>query len=155
MELSRAKTRATAEAGSKKRHFYKPLPIRFRKEGFNYRQIIRDGNAAIYEQTWNGWCNPSIAYEAIRVRHREGFQINGRFVEPAEVYPKSEAWGVDGRTVLEQRRGVRKRPDPYNACKIHRLALFSFVKSLVNLPRPWLDSATFCGQTMEEKLCFT
>jgi len=35
------KTRATAEAWSKKGHSYKPLPIRFRRDGFNYRQIAR------------------------------------------------------------------------------------------------------------------
>ena len=45
-----AKTRATAEGGTKKGH-YKPLPKEFRRDGFNYRQIAREGNAAIYEQT--------------------------------------------------------------------------------------------------------
>jgi hypothetical protein len=102
MELSRGKTRATGEAGSKKRHFYKPLPIRFRKDGFNYRQVMRDGNAAIYEQTWNGCLEPSISYELIRIRRREGFQINGRFVEPGEVYPNSKVRGVDGFTLTDK-----------------------------------------------------
>ena len=92
-------TRATAWAASKKRQFYKPLPKEFRRDGFNYRQISREGNAAIYEQTWNGCPNPSVCYEVIRVRYRDGFHIGGRFVEPAEVYPNSEAWGVDGWTV--------------------------------------------------------
>jgi len=44
----RPKTRATAEAWSKKGHSYKPLPIRFRRDGFDYRQIAREGDAAIY-----------------------------------------------------------------------------------------------------------
>jgi hypothetical protein len=34
----------------------------------------------------------------VRIRRREGFEIDGRFVEPAEVYPNSDAWGVDGFT---------------------------------------------------------
>ena len=34
------KTSATAEGGSKKGHFYKPLPKEFRRDGFNYRQIV-------------------------------------------------------------------------------------------------------------------
>ena len=102
MKPSRAKTRATAAAWSRKRPFYKPLPIRFRKGGFNYRQIMRDNNAAIYEQAWDGCPNPSISYEVIRIRRREGFQINGRYVEPAEVYPNSEAWGVDGFTLTDK-----------------------------------------------------
>jgi hypothetical protein len=92
------KTRATAEAGSKKRRFYKPLPTQFRRDGFNYQQIARERDAAIYEQKQIGGSNPSVCYEVIRIRRREGFQINGRFVEPAEVYPNSDAWGVDGFT---------------------------------------------------------
>jgi hypothetical protein len=93
-----AKTRAAVQAGSKKGH-YRPLPKEFRRDGFNYRQITREADAAIYEQTWNGCRNPSVCYEVIRIRRREGFQIGGRFVEPAEVYPNSEAWGVNGFTL--------------------------------------------------------
>ena len=93
------KTRATAEAGDKECHSYKPLPKEFRRHGFTYRQIAREGEVAIYEQDQNGCRNPSISYEVIRIRRREGFEIHGRFVEPAEIYPPSEAWGVDGFTV--------------------------------------------------------
>jgi hypothetical protein len=96
------KTRATAEARSKKRHSYKPLPTRFRRDGFTYRQIAREGNAAIYEQTWSGCGEPSVCYEVIRIRRRDGFQIDGRLVEPAEVYPSSGAWGVDGFTLTDK-----------------------------------------------------
>jgi hypothetical protein len=96
------KTRTTAGAWSKKGHSYKPLPIRFRRDGFTYRQIARERDAAIYEQTWSGCPNPSISYEVIRVRRREGFQIDGRFIEPAEVYPNSDAWGVDGFTLTDK-----------------------------------------------------
>jgi hypothetical protein len=92
------KTIPTAEAGGKKGPSYRPLPVEFRSGGFNYRQIAREGDTAIYEQTWSGCDDPSACYEVIRIRRREGFQINGRFVEPAEVYPRAEAWGVDGFT---------------------------------------------------------
>jgi hypothetical protein len=97
-----AKTRATAEGGGKKRHSYKPSLKEFRRGGFTYRQIARQGNAAIYEQTWMGCRNPSISYEVIRIRRREGFQIRGRLVEPAEVYPRSESWGADGFTLTDR-----------------------------------------------------
>ena len=96
------KTRATAEAWSKKRHSCKPLPIRFRRDGFDFRQIAREGNAAIYEQAWSGCGEPSVCYEVIRIRRREAFQIDGRLVEPAEVYPSSGAWGVDGFTLTDK-----------------------------------------------------
>jgi hypothetical protein len=84
------------------------LPKEFRRDGFTYRQIACEGNAAIYEQTWSGCRNPSICYEVIRIRKREGFQIAGRFVEPAEIYPKSEAWGVDGWTMQDNEAAFRK-----------------------------------------------
>ena len=96
------KTRATAEAWSKERHSCKPLPTRFRRDGFEYRQIARERHGAIYEQTWAGCCDPSVCYEVIRIRRREAFQIDGRLVEPAEVYPSSGAWGVDGYTLTDK-----------------------------------------------------
>ena len=96
------KTRARAEAWGKKRHFYKALPIRFRRDGFEYRQIARERDAAIYEQTWSGCSEPSACYEVIRIRRRDGFQIGGRFVQPAEFYPSSGAWGFDGFTLADK-----------------------------------------------------
>jgi hypothetical protein len=102
------KTRDKAEGRSKKRHSYKPLPKEFRRDGFIYRQIARDGDAAIYEQRETGCAEPSICYEVIRIRRRDGFQIDGRFVEPAEVYPNSEAWGVDGFTVTDKEAAFAK-----------------------------------------------
>jgi len=103
-----AKTSARAKAGSKKRHSYKPLPKEFRRGGFTYKQIAREGDAAIYEQTWSGCRNPSVCFEVIRVRRREGFQIGGRFVPPAEVYPNSEAWGTDGFTFTDKEAAFAK-----------------------------------------------
>jgi hypothetical protein len=100
--LPTRKTSATAEGRHKKGCFYKPLLTRFRHNGFDYRQIAREGNGAIYEQRWTGCPNPSISYEVIRIRRRDAFQIGGRFVEPSEVYPNSEAWGTDGFTLTDR-----------------------------------------------------
>lgn len=100
--LSALKTSVTAKAGTRKGHFYKRLPKEFRRDGFCYRQIAREGDAAIYEQTWRGCQNPSVSYEVVCIRRREGFQIGGRFVEAAEVYPNSEAWGVDEFTLTDK-----------------------------------------------------
>ena len=113
IERAAPKTRATAQAWGRKRRFYKPLPTRFRKDEFSYGQITRDGNAAIYEQTWDGCKHPSVCYEVIRIRRREGFQIGARLVEAAEVYPNSEAWGVDGWTVLTRDAAFEKLREVY------------------------------------------
>ena len=96
------KTPATTEARSKKGRFYKLLAKEFRRGGFQYRQIAREGDAAIYEQRWTGCAEPSVCYQVIRVRYRDEFDIGGRLVEPAEVYPNSEAWGVDGFTFTDR-----------------------------------------------------
>jgi hypothetical protein len=82
---------------------YDPLyRSHFRHDGFEYRQIAREGDAAIYEQRWGGCADPSVCYEVIRIRCREAFQIDGRLVEPAEVYPGSDVWGVDGFTFTDK-----------------------------------------------------
>jgi hypothetical protein len=94
------KARPRAEAGGKKRH-YRPLPNVFRCDGFDYRQIAREGDAAIYAQTWKG-NEYSTAFEVVRIRRREGFEIAGRFIEPAEMYPNSDGWGVDGFTLTDK-----------------------------------------------------
>lgn len=99
---SAQKTRARADAGGKERHPHKPLPTRFRRCGFDYRQIAREGDAAIYEQRWGGCADPSVCFEVIRIRRREAFEIKGRLVEAAEAYPNSKAWGTDGFTFTDK-----------------------------------------------------
>jgi len=103
-----AKTGTTGEARSKKQSSYKRLATRFLRDRFEYRQIARERDAAIYEQTWSGCSDPSVCYEVVRIRRREGFQIDGRLVEPAEVYPNSEAWGVDGFTLTDKDAAIAK-----------------------------------------------
>jgi hypothetical protein len=105
---STSKTRPTAEGGSKKGRFYKLLAKEFRRGGFQYRQIVREGNAAIYEQAWPGCAESSLSYEVVRIRDREGFQIGNRFVKAAEIYPNSEAWGVDGFTFTDRDKAWAK-----------------------------------------------
>jgi hypothetical protein len=110
------KTPARSEARGKKHDSYKPLPTRFRRDGFDFRQIAREGNAAIYEQTWSGCAEPSVCYEVIRIRRRDGFQIDGRLVEPAEVYPSSGAWGVDGFTLTDKDAAFAKLKEVATQC---------------------------------------
>ena len=102
------KTRAAAPGGYRKRHPCKLLAIQFHRHGFTFRQIAREGNAAVYEQVWIGCAKPTPAYEVIVIRCRDGFQIDGRFVEPAEVYPNSEAWGMDGFTFINRDKAWAK-----------------------------------------------
>jgi hypothetical protein len=95
------KTRATPERCVKEGH-YKPLAKEFCHDGFTLRQIVREGDIAIYEQTWNGCANPSVAYEVVRIRCRDAREIKGKLLEASEVYPRSEAWGTDGFTLTDR-----------------------------------------------------
>ena len=105
---STSKTRPTAEGGTKKDRFYRPLPTRFRRNGFDYRQIASERDAAIYAQRWTGCLEPSVCYEVIRIRRRDGFQVSEKFIEPYEVYPNSDAWGVDGFTFTHRNKAFDK-----------------------------------------------
>lgn len=113
--ISAQKARATADARTEKSH-YKPLAKEFRRDGFTYRQITREGDGVVYVQTWNRCCDPAVCFEVIRVRRRDGFQIGSRFVAPAEVYPRSEQWGELGWTFCDKDaafaklRALRSRP---------------------------------------------
>jgi hypothetical protein len=91
------KTRARAEGKGKRGRFYRPLEVNLRRGGFDYHQIARRGDIAIYEQRWSG--SENVAFEVVRIRWREASEIEGRFIESAEVYPSSEQWGDYGWTV--------------------------------------------------------
>ena len=105
---SSRKTGARAEGGSKKGRFYRPLPKEFLRNGFQYRKIARVGDVALYEQRWTRCAEPSVCYEVIRIRRREGFQISEKFIEPYEVYPNSDAWGVHGFTFTDRNKARNK-----------------------------------------------
>jgi len=103
-----AKTRAAAEGGDKKGGSYKVLPTVFRRNEFDFRQIARERNAAIYQQRWIGSAEPSICYEVIRIRRRTGFEIGDRVVAASEFYPSSKEWGAHGWTFPDRNNAFRK-----------------------------------------------
>jgi hypothetical protein len=103
--VSAKKTPASAEGGERNGPLHRPLAVTFRHDGFGYRQIAREGDGAIYEQSKGGKVR---AFEVIRIRRRAGFEIEGRTVEPAEVYPASEQWGTDGWTLPTLARALEK-----------------------------------------------
>ena len=111
LPISAQKTLVTAEARTKKEHSYKPLSKQFRRDGFQYCQIAREYDVAIYEQKWLSCGEASLVAEVIRIRRREGFQIDGRFIEAAEIYPSSEAWGTDGFTLRDKEAAFAKLRD--------------------------------------------
>jgi hypothetical protein len=93
------------------------LPTEFPADGFCFRQIARQGDVAIYQQTWAGCSEPTVCYEVVRIRRRDGIEIAGKFIEPHEVYPNSKAWGVDGFTLTHKDAAFAKLKEVANERK--------------------------------------
>jgi len=74
----------------------KKLENTFWSKGFNFKQIYRDGDIAIYEKCANG--SECSSYELIHITSHNGFVIGGIKVPAAEVYPGDSQWGVHGWT---------------------------------------------------------
>ncbi|NBU73229.1 MAG: hypothetical protein EBS53_17625 [Bacteroidetes bacterium] len=73
---------------------HKPIPEIFNKKGYTYRQVKREGNKAIYEQTRGSF----VAYEVVKIGKHNGYSMGGAYIEPSETYPGSSLWGILGWT---------------------------------------------------------
>ena len=96
------KDRGRAISPSKQGKCYKPLQRHFQRGEFNYKQLVREKDVAIYSQTRRGCPEPSTAFEVIRVRRHNGKEIKGDWVEPSEFYPSSTDWGKYGFTFIDK-----------------------------------------------------
>jgi len=75
---------------------YKPIEKTFRKNGFDYQEVWREGDFAIYKQSKS--ITTKIWFEAVQITRHDGYEIAGNKIEPSEVYPSSEKWGLLGFT---------------------------------------------------------
>ncbi len=103
-EQQRDATFATSRTSSSR---YTSLPRELCIGGFNLRQITREGHLAVYEQS-HPKCPTRLRYEVIVIRRRGAFEINGRRVEAAEFYPRSEDWGSFGWTLTTRDAALEK-----------------------------------------------
>jgi hypothetical protein len=75
---------------------YKVIPTEFKKKGFVYKQIKREGHKAIFLQTRSG--TDLKNYEVVKIGRHNGYIMGGVKIEPAETYPGSSLWGITGWT---------------------------------------------------------
>jgi len=75
---------------------YKVIPTQFKKKGFNYSQLKRDGMKAIYQQTRDD--SSLNNYEVVKLGRHNGYLMGGVMIEPAETYPGSSLWGITAWT---------------------------------------------------------
>jgi hypothetical protein len=75
---------------------FKVIPTMFKKKGFSYKQVKREGNKAIFEQTRDG--STLNNYEVVKIGKHNGYTMGGVFIEASETYPGSSLWGICGWT---------------------------------------------------------
>jgi hypothetical protein len=97
-----SKASARFVSTSKQAAYYKPLDPHFQRGEFNYKQIVREKEVAIFEQTWRGCSQPSVSWEVVVIRRHNGKTIKGHLVAPSEFYPSSTEWGKYGFTFSDK-----------------------------------------------------
>ena len=85
----------------------KTLEKKFTYKEFEYSQIIREGNLAIYKQKLKD-VDGSTRFEVIIIESHNGYEISGQKIPPSEMYPSSTQWGVKGFTLLTYDDALRK-----------------------------------------------
>ena len=72
-----------------------PIPTEYTRHGFTFRQIAREGMAAVYEQWKHGRL---CAYETVKIRQRNERQAMGVTFSAMEFLPSDGEWGRYGKT---------------------------------------------------------
>jgi len=67
---------------------------RYRKNGFDFTELKRKGNIAIFRGENKG----ISTYEVIKVKSHNGMNLHGAFIEAKEYPPSDEEWGAKGWT---------------------------------------------------------
>ena len=88
---------------------YKTIPSVFKKKGFTYTQLKREGNRAIFQQTREG--SSLNNYEVVKIGRHNGYVMGGMSIEPAETYPGSSLWGITGWTCTSIDDAMRRYND--------------------------------------------
>lgn len=81
-----------------------PLKTTFRSDGFDFKQIAREGRIAVYEQSKGSFW----AWEVIIIGKRPPRVLNGVALGASERYPASEQWGSMGWTCMSRERAFEK-----------------------------------------------
>lgn len=92
----------------------KPLPKRFKRGGYHFVQIKREGPFAMYLQTSSEMpdeakgSNDKSAFEIIRVRTIPARVAFGKEIGSYERYPSDEEWGTFGWTAIGREAAEKK-----------------------------------------------
>lgn len=85
----------------------KKLPVTFKKNGYDFEQLDRGEQKAIYSATFGGRV---VAFEVIKIRIRKE-QTNlftGNLDPPTEIYPGNEQFGKTGWFISTREKAYEK-----------------------------------------------
>jgi hypothetical protein len=86
----------------------KPLPDTFRKGGYDYQRVARDGDVAIYAQSQG---ERIYAHEVVIVQRYPDYEMMGKLIAAHEAFPSTESWGSQGWTCTSLTEACRKMSD--------------------------------------------
>ena len=87
----------TTTPRTKDKNGYLILPETFYEKGFNFKQLFRKGNLALYKKVRDG--NPRVrSFELIVIQKHDAYMLGQTKIEAAETYPSSSTWGQFGWT---------------------------------------------------------
>lgn len=82
----------------------KKIEKQFKKYGFDFKQIKRVGDVAIFEQSSSKWPSGDVRYEVVKIGRHKGYYMGGQKIEAAETYPGNSLWGIQGWTCTNLER---------------------------------------------------
>ena len=71
------------------------------KHKFQFEQLARTGNIALYKKSLIE--GTTYGFELIKITSHNGYEMGGVWIEPAEMYPGNEQWGVKGFSYTQER----------------------------------------------------
>jgi hypothetical protein len=81
------------------------LPIKIRKNGFDYTQVLRESRKAVYRQ----YVTPEIEYfEVFSIQIRPDITFKGKLVPGGESYPGNEKFGKTAWTFRSLGKAIIK-----------------------------------------------
>lgn len=95
---------------------HKLLGTSFKHRGFDYQQLDRVGDVAMFEQTKTGLS--CVWYEVVIVQRHNGYEISEKKIEPAEMMPPASAWGKHGWTFRDKPKALAKFVELVSAARI-------------------------------------
>lgn len=84
----------------------KILEKQFTSCGFEFKQVHREGEFAVYKKWKPEYRSP--IFEAIEIKSHNGYTIAGNYCAPSEMYPSNEQWGVLGFTCTDLKQAYAR-----------------------------------------------